>query len=102
MVSEQNGKDGRYFFTPSVTKREQKSISIAGQDGSESSGQVVHIRNYTSGKPIAPRLFDLEINGDRIDAVFKLDKDKFERIPWKDIAAQVEAAKNDKLPQQAP
>ena len=51
------------------------------------------VRNLSSNKAVAPRVFDVVIDGDRIALEVKINKDKFERIPWDDVIYQVEVAK---------
>lgn len=51
------------------------------------------VRNLHSDKPNPPRVFDIIIDGDKVDLEVKIKKDKIERIPWEDVLYQVEAAK---------
>ncbi|MEA4972340.1 MAG: hypothetical protein VB119_04090 [Candidatus Metalachnospira sp.] len=51
------------------------------------------IRNLHSDKPVPPRVFDVVIDGDRVDLEIKTEKNKYEKIPWEDVLYQVEAAK---------
>ena len=49
------------------------------------------VRNYKSDKNIAPRVFDVIIEGDKVLLEIKLKKDCFERMLWKDVQYQVES-----------
>lgn len=55
------------------------------------------VRNLSSNKPIPPRVLDVVIDGDKIDLEIKINKNKFERIPWYDVIYQVEVAKATKI-----
>lgn len=53
------------------------------------------IRNFSSDKPMPPRLFDVVIDEKHPDQVYieqKLDKKRTERVPWEDVKYQVESA----------
>lgn len=54
------------------------------------------IRNLSSNKSVPPRVFDVVIDGDRIDLEVKMNKNKVEKIPWDDVIYQVEVAKASK------
>ena len=58
----------------------------------------IPIRSMGSGEKIPPRVFDLEIEGDNVDIVVKLNKDKYEKVPWQLVEYQVRLAieKNSK------
>lgn len=51
------------------------------------------VRNFHSDKPVAPRVFDVVIDGDKVDLEIKMEKNRFESISWKDVIHQVEVAK---------
>jgi len=51
------------------------------------------VRNLHSDKPNPPRVFDVIVDGDRIDLEVKINKGRIERISWEDVLYQVEAAK---------
>lgn len=51
------------------------------------------VRNLHSDKPIPPRVFDVVIDGDRIDLEIKTKRNILEKIPWEDVIYQVELAK---------
>ncbi len=51
------------------------------------------VRNLHSDKLIPPRVFDVIVDSENIDLEIKTDKNTFEKIPWKDVVYQVEAAK---------
>lgn len=53
------------------------------------------IRNLRSNKDMPPRVFDVVIEGDRVDLEVKFNKERFERISWDDVVHQVELAKSD-------
>ena len=52
------------------------------------------VRDLRSDQNIPPRVFDVIVDGDRVDLEVKVDKKKLVTIPWKDVVYQVEAAKN--------
>ena len=54
------------------------------------------VRNLHSDKSVQPRVFDVVIDGDKIELEVKIDKNKFERISWEDVTYQVNIAKSSK------
>lgn len=52
------------------------------------------IRNLHSSQDVPPRVFDVIVDGDRVALEVKIDKKKYEEIPWQDVVYQVEAAKS--------
>jgi len=50
------------------------------------------IRNLHSNKPMPPRFCDVVFEDGKVFLEVKTDKNKFEKIPWKDVVVQVEAA----------
>ena len=56
------------------------------------------VRDLRSDKNIPPRVFDVIVDGERVELEVKVDKKKFVTIPWKDVVYQVEAAKNTTNP----
>lgn len=50
------------------------------------------VRNFHSGKNMPTRVFDVIVNGDRVDLEVKTDKNKYETIPWEDVVYQVGVA----------
>ena len=53
----------------------------------------VPIRNLRSDKQVSPRFCDVVIENDKVFLEKKTEKNKYERILWKDVVYQVEAAK---------
>lgn len=53
----------------------------------------VPIRNLRSDKQVPPRFCDVVIENDKVFLEKKTEKNKYERILWKDVVYQVEAAK---------
>lgn len=51
------------------------------------------IRNLRSNKDMPTRVFDVVIEGDKVDLEVKFNKKKIERIAWDDVIHQVELAK---------
>lgn len=51
------------------------------------------IRNLHSTKPVPPRFCDVVIENNVVFLEKKIDKNKYEKIPWEDVVFQVEAAK---------
>ena len=51
------------------------------------------IRNLHSDKLVPPRFCDVVIEDGKVFLEKKLDKNKYERIPWEDVVYQVETAK---------
>ena len=52
------------------------------------------IRNLHSTKPVQPRFCDVIVEGDKIFLEKKIDKNRYEKIPWEDVVSQVEAARS--------
>ena len=44
-------------------------------------------------KPTPQRVFDVVVEGNKVDLEIKNDKKKIVKIPWDDVVYQVEAAK---------
>lgn len=53
----------------------------------------VPIRNLHSNKQVPPRFCDVVIDDGNIFLEKKIDKNKYEKIPWEDVVYQVEVAK---------
>ena len=51
------------------------------------------IRNLHSTKRVQPRFCDVVIEDNKIFLEKKIDKNKYEKIPWEDVVFQVDAAK---------
>lgn len=51
------------------------------------------ILNLHSDKTHPPRCCDVIIDKTGVNLEMKLDKDKYEKIPWEDVVYQVEIAK---------
>ncbi len=47
------------------------------------------IRNVRSLKDIPPRVFDVVVDGEKVDLEVKIGKNTYETIPWQDVVNQV-------------
>jgi hypothetical protein len=48
---------------------------------------------FSNEKPTPQRVFDVVVEGNKIDLEIKSDKKKIIKIPWNEVVSQVEAAK---------
>lgn len=55
------------------------------------------IVNLHSDKQHSPRFCDVVVDGQNISLEVKMDKDRYESIPWEDVVYQVEVARNTVL-----
>lgn len=51
------------------------------------------ILSFSSEKPTPQRVFDVVVEGNKVDLEIKNDKKKIVKIPWNEVVSQVEAAK---------
>lgn len=51
------------------------------------------ILSFSNEKPTPQRVFDVVVEGNKVDWEIKNDKKKIIKIPWNEVVSQVEAAK---------
>lgn len=51
------------------------------------------ILSFSNEKPTPQRVFDVIVEGNKVDLEIKKDKKKIVKIPWNEVVSQVEAAK---------
>lgn len=51
------------------------------------------ILSFSNEKPTPQRVFDVVVEGNKVDLEIKNDKKKIIKIPWNEVVSQVEAAK---------
>ena len=51
------------------------------------------ILSFSNEKPTPQRVFDVVVEGNKVDLEIKNDKKKIVKIPWNEVVSQVEAAK---------
>jgi len=57
------------------------------------------VRNLHSDKSTPPRFCDVIVDGGTVLLQKKVDKNKYETIPWEDVVTQVEIAKQQAVNQ---
>lgn len=53
----------------------------------------IAVRNFRGTGRTPARVFDVIVEDGKVDLEVKIDKMKFEKIPWEDVVCQVEAAR---------
>lgn len=51
------------------------------------------ILSFSNERPTPQRVFDVVVEGNKVDLEIKNDKKKIVKIPWNEVVSQVEAAK---------
>lgn len=51
------------------------------------------ILSFSKEKPTPQRVFDVVVEGNKVELEIKNDKKKIIKIPWNEVVSQVEAAK---------
>lgn len=51
------------------------------------------ILSFSNERPTPQRVFDVVVEGNKVDLEIKNDKKKIVKIPWDEVVSQVEAAK---------